>query len=226
MKIVDLKCCSEYLLRLYYSHNLSTLLEWNTIYKSKPWLFKVSCREKFLMAGTWLTWSWVRKNEVSFLPVFQRGIGAFMKCVPFLTGAVTHSQVRWTSEPWKPASHFQSLMASLNLLGKIVSDKLTNSSEPVRICPPLFEEVSHTSLSSFCHNKVQSSLAVSKNLWGGELVLCYNFSPTVSSKIALKSFNPTVTSHRWLLCIFFSLTRLSRVNSKSTIGGTQNWSSH
>lgn len=42
-----------------------------------------------------------------------------------------------------------------------------------------------------------------------------NFSSTVSSKIALKSFSPTVASHRWLLCIFFSLTRLSRVNSKS-----------
>lgn len=46
-------------------------------------------------------------------------------------------------------------------------------------------------------------------------MLSQNFSSTVLSHIVLKSFQPTVTSTPWPVCISFSLTSLSRISPKS-----------
>lgn len=149
-KKTELKCFLKCLLCLYYSQNLSVLLVWIPI-KAKSALFKLSFKEK-LMGWQLVDLGAELEKAIS---LSSRGTS----CPgPLLTGWDSHRCPGLPS--WGLAAPSQSLPASLslsrslNLLGKIVSNKLTaqNRSE---FALPCFRRFSRSFL---FYTKIEFSL--------------------------------------------------------------------
>lgn len=206
---------SKCLLCWCYSHNLSTLLDEIPL-TSKPWLLKVSFRGK--TSGWHLAvWGSSQKEQGMFSPSSRGTSESLPPALPSRLGDIhAGAGSYWTVEASfsLPVTQGFTFLGSLNLLGKIVSDKLIPQNR-AGFALHYFRTFS-TYIFILHHNKSSVFLgSIWKSLRGKPCALLKVFLNCVVI-LCYKVAKPTVTSNPRLFCISFFLTSPSRRNPKSS----------